>query len=180
MNVNVFIDQVVVQSGRQLPAEANQDASADAAATAAPRTSPPVDQQGQSSPSEEAHAQPQGKPPYWDSTGPKEPPLVESSAEWRLARRPDQVRSPTAWHMDARAPAAATCISLFGSAVGAPVMLLQVHTWAWVPTFEGHLGGQLGAPPELCASWHRSAGLRQAGNQSSVPAGTRGGQGDPR
>ncbi|KAL4430845.1 hypothetical protein ABPG75_006101 [Micractinium tetrahymenae] len=95
MNVNVFIDQVVVQAGGQQPSEAARGgiegagaATAVAAAPAGPcAAGGPAQQPNAQNGSRE---QASGEPPYWDSTGPREPLLEEGSAEWRLARRPAQ------------------------------------------------------------------------------------------
>lgn len=100
MNLNVFIDQVVVQAGGQLqpPDEAasgrTEGAGAQSGAVAAPPAGPasPSLVEGQRiRPPDERQAQPQGEPPYWDSGAPREPPLEEGSTAWRLARRPAQV-----------------------------------------------------------------------------------------
>ncbi|KAL4420023.1 hypothetical protein ABPG77_001273 [Micractinium sp. CCAP 211/92] len=97
MNLNVFIDQVVVNTGGQPPAE-NASSCIEGAVESTAGAAPPAGAVSQflaageqSSPQQEQKSPPQGEPPYWDSTGPREPPLEEGSHEWRLARRPAQV-----------------------------------------------------------------------------------------
>lgn len=97
MNLNVFIDQVVVNTGGQPPAE-NASRCIEGAVESTAGAAPPAGAVSQflaageqSSPQQEQKSPPQGEPPYWDSTGPREPPLEEGSHEWRLARRPAQV-----------------------------------------------------------------------------------------